>query len=131
MKHIFSSNIEKTRTSTTAESSTYPKTELAWICLYFLQFRNAKVSNYALSFAIMRCCLGGSTSISIKFRKALDHIILVLIIYPCSYFTMPLFLPNKATVFCQKYLNALLYEIKYFPMKRWILISVRAWKNLP
>ena len=94
MKHIFSSNIKKTRTSTTAESSTYPKTELAWICLYFLQFRNAKVSNYALSFAIMRCCLGGSTSISIKFRKALDHIILVLIIYPCSYFRMYRILPE-------------------------------------
>ena len=91
MKHIFSSNIKKTRTSTTAESSTYPKTEIAWICLYFLQFRNAKGSNYVLSFAIMRCCLGGSTSISIKFRKALDLIILVLIIYPYSYFRMPFY----------------------------------------
>ena len=91
MRHIFSSSIKKTRTSTTAESSTYAKTDLAWICLYFLQFRNAKGSNYVLSFAIMRCCLGGSTSISIKFRKALDLIILVLLIYPCSYFRMPFY----------------------------------------
>ena len=94
MKHIFSSNIKKTRTSTTAESSTYPKMELAWICLYFLQFRNAKVSNYTLSFAIMRSFLGGSTSVSIKFRKALDHIISVLINCPCSYFRMYRILPE-------------------------------------